>query len=1007
MMGMRGASFGRWAHGLVLCLLLWGCIFPCLAQTAASSPLSLIPSDKPISAYFREVWTTRQGLPHNQINAIAQTPDGYLWLGTWEGLVRYNGLEFQLFDRSNTPELQDNGVRSLSVAADGAVVVGTSRGGVSIKRGNRWQTWRQRDGLAQDEIMTALQDRQGRLWAGTESMGLTLLDHGTPIQFNVGNGRLPDNVVFSLFEDADGSIWAGTAKGLVHIDAKRPDAVVVATGLPSGPILNLFRTRAGVLLVGTERGVFQRIGQSAHFERLSTLLPNDGVPSITEDHEGQLWVGTINNGLYRWADNRVEHYTSRRELPNNRVTSLLVDKEGSIWAGTNAGLIRLGDAPFTTWNRDQGLTDDYVRAVAEAKGGGIWIGTGRGLNLWRNNAVVEQYTKVDGLPGDSILSLLQAHDGSLWMGTYTDGVLRLRDGRVVERHDNATGMPGSNQVRALIEDRQGALWIGTTRGLLQMQNGRFRMFGLAQGLPREYVYTLMLAHDDALWVGTTGGVARIVGDRVETLDTRKVLDAQDVFGFHEDADGTVWMVSDRGLLRYRNGQLRGIGIAQGLPVDTLFAIVDDGLGDFWLTSNRGVLRASRANIEAVMDGRIPRLTFDHYGEADGLVSAQCNGNSGPSALLDRYGNIWVATARGAAMVTPAALRAKRDPLPQAVLEGALVDGQPLPLGTVLRLRPGAQRLELRFVAPSFLMARFLRYRYRLVGSDAGWIESGGQRLAQYTNIKPGNYRFEVNVSAPGLGQDWSPEVTNIQVEIMPYFWQRRSFVVTMAVLGAFMLYAGYYWRVGNLRRRARRLEAKVAQRTAALRDHAERLRISDTEKSALLAQLQAQSEAFEQMALQDALTGVGNRRSLDAALQEAFARALRSQRPLSFALFDIDHFKQINDRYSHLAGDHALVAVAKALTESLDGAGLLARWGGEEFAVLFERVPLARAREICEAMRERVAQIDCSDYAPGSRLTISVGVAERGDSARCEDLVARADAQLYAAKRAGRNRVEG
>lgn len=963
---------------------------------------------KPISAFYRETWTTRQGLPHNQINAIAQTPDGYLWLGTWEGLVRYNGLEFQQFTRSNTPALKDNGVRSLRASADGAVVIGTSRGGVTVKWGDRWRTWTRADGLAQDEILDALLDRRGRLWAATESMGLTMLDGARATQFNVANGRLPSDVVFSLLEDRQGDVWVATAAGLVHLVGASA-AASRASGLPESPVFRLLETAEGGLLVGTERGVYRRIGGTDGFERLSALLPEDGVPSLAEDAAGHLWVGTVNNGLFRLsgAGTGLEHFTSRHELPNNRVASLLADREGSIWVGTNAGLMRLSDAPFTTWNSDQGLTDDYVRTVTPAPDGGIWIGTGRGLNLWRDNAIVAGFTKADGLPGDSILSLLQDRDGSLLVGTYTDGVLRMRDGRVVARYDNASGMPGSNQIRALAQDRGGTLWIGTTRGLVRWREGAFQFFGQAQGLPREFIISLHVGGDGALWVGTTNGVARIADGTVTTLDTGAVRGAQDVFGFHEDADGTMWMATDRGLLRYRNGQLRGLGLEDGLPVDTLFAVLDDGLGNLWLTSNRGVLRIARSEVEAVLGGRRAQLTYDHFGEADGLVSAQCNGGSGPAAVRDARGNLWIATARGAATVAPGALKAYRHGLPKVVIEQVLADGKPVHLDDVLRLPPGTRKLEFRFAALSFLMPRFLRYRYRLEGFDPAWVERGNQRSAQYTNLDPGSYRFLVHAAAPGLGQDWSGELTAVRIEIAPQLWQRRWVMAGAVGLLLLVVYGLYLWRVGSLRRRAVQLEATVEERTRDLRQHAEQLRESSIEKSLLLERLRDQSEAFARMALEDALTGVGNRRSLDGELQLAFGRAVRNQRPLCFALFDLDHFKQINDRYSHAAGDRALIAVAHALRDGLDGAGLLARWGGEEFAVLFERVSLERAREICEAMRRRVEAVDCSDYAPGWRLTVSAGVAERAGVVRQEDLVARADALLYEAKRAGRNRVVG
>ena len=964
-------------------------------------------ADKPLTAFFRETWTTRQGLPHNQVNAIAQAPDGYLWFATWEGLVRYNGLEFHVFDRRNTPGLKDNGIRSVHATPDGTIVVGTSRGGVSVKRGDSWRNWSMADGLAQDEIMDALYDRAGRLWVATENSGVSVVQAaGKVVHYDTRNG-LQSDVVYSLLEDRDGSMWVATAGGVVRFAGNRIERFGIESGLPDAPAFHFLQDAKGMLYVGTERGAYRR--QGTGFVPVSPLLPRDGVPSLAEDAAGNLWFGTINNGLLRLSAKSgvVDRFSSQRGLPNNRVAALLADREGSIWAGTNGGLLRLGDAPFSTWNGDQGLSDDYVRALAEGRGGSLWVGTSRGLNRIRDGSVEASYTSADGLPSDSILSLLEDRDGSLWAGTYTGGLLRLRGGKVVAHYDNAGGMPGSNQVRALEQEPDGTLWIGTTRGLVRMRDGAYRLFGAKDGLPREFIMALHLARDGSLWVGTANGSARIVGDHVQRIDASKVGDAQDVFDFHEDADGTIWMASDRGLLRYRNGKLQALGLAQGLPVDTLFAVVDDGIGDLWLTSNRGVMRMRRSDVDAVFDGRAKTLSTDHFSEADGLASAQCNGGAGPSALLDRRGNVWIATAGGAAVVDPKALSKYHRQVPPVVIEQVLANDAPVAQGGALVLPAGTRKLEFHYASLSFRMPRFLRYRYRLQGVDHGWIDRGNQRVAQYTNLGPGHYRFLVEASAPGLGQGWGKDATVLDIEIEPMLWQRGWFQAALVLLACLLVFAVYRWRSRHLRRRALQLEAVVDQRTRDLREQTDRLMQADQEKSVLLSRLQEQSEAFERQAREDALTGLANRRSMDEELGCAFDRAARNGTPLSFALLDLDHFKRINDTYSHLSGDRALVVVAGVLTAEAGALGTVARWGGEEFAVLFEDVALDEARACCERLREAVERLDCSAFAPGWRMSISGGVVERTGLAYYEKLVSRADDLLYEAKREGRNRICG
>ncbi|WP_181952641.1 ligand-binding sensor domain-containing diguanylate cyclase [Vulcaniibacterium gelatinicum] len=973
-----------------------------LGLLSALLPAAL--SAKPVSAYFRETWTTREGLPHNQVNAIAQTPDGYLWFGTWEGLVRYNGLEFHVFDRGNTPELRDNGVRSIRVAPDGALVIGTSRGGVSVLRAGRWRTYGVEDGLVQDEVMDALEDREGRLWVASESAGLVRLDGGRRRHFSERSG-LPSDVTFGLLLDRDGSVWAATSAGVARFRGERMVGYGPESGLPEAPVFRLMQGADGRLYVGTERGAYRREGE--RFVPVSAALPPDGVPSLALDPSGALWIGTVNNGLLRLRNGELGRLGTADGLPNNRVAALFVDREGSLWAGTNAGLLRLRDAPFTTFDSGHGLGDDYVRTLTQSRDGGIWIGTSRGLNLWREGRVVATYGRATGFPSDSILSLLEDRDGSLWVGTYVGGLLRLRDGRVEAHYDTARGMPGSNQVRALAQTADGTLWIGTSRGLVRLRDGRFRHFGSSEGLPREFVLALQAARDGTLWVGTANGAAHIVGERIEALDLHGINDAQDVFDFHEDPDGTLWIATDRGLVRYRNGRMQGLGLAQGLPVDTLFQVVDDLDGGFWLTTNRGVLRLRRADAEAVLSKRRSRLDTDQFGETDGLTSSQCNGGSDPAAFRDRDGHIWVATARGAAVVDPAVLHSYRRQLPPVVIEQVLADDRPQLPQPRLVLPPGTRKLEFHYAGLSFQMPRLLRYRHRLEGVDEGWVERGNQRVAQYTNLGPGRYRFLVDVSAPGLGQGWSANRTEMEIEIRPQLWQQPWFLPLILLLIGGLVFVVYRWRTGAMARRATQLERVIEARTHDLREHTTRLLVADEEKTRLLHQLQEKSEAFERQAREDSLTGLANRRSLDERLARAFERAVVEQRPLSFALLDVDHFKRINDEYSHAAGDTALREIARVLVREFGPDVAVARWGGEEFAALFPDTPIAQARAACERVRQAVEAMDCDGFAPGWRMTVSGGVAERTGLAHHEKLVSRADALLYEAKRAGRNRIEG
>jgi diguanylate cyclase (GGDEF)-like protein len=987
---LKNAQDGRFSTDMGIVLWGWAWAAGLLALLLADPAAAI--DKKPLSTYSREVWTTRDGLPHNQVNAIAQTREGYLWFATWGGIVRYNGQEFRTYGRQNVPELRDNGIRGATVGPSGALVLATSRGGVSVLRGERWQTWGEAQGLSQDEIMAAVEDRAGRLWVATESAGVNRISNGQVRVYDTQDGFKTD-VTYGLLLDAEGVVWVGTGDGIARIEGERVQVFDERNGLPEGAIFSLVPAPRGGLYVGTEHGVY--VGEGGRFRPLIADFPNEAVPSLQVDGSGALWIGTVNRGLMRFDDGELEVFDAAAGLPNNRVASLFADREGSVWVGTNAGLLRFADTPFITLDTHNGLADDYVRALLQTTDGTVWIGTARGLDQWRDGKMLP---RPGGESTDQLLSLAADDEGNIWAGMYSTGLVRWRDG---QPRENLRGGPGGipgNQVRALAQTRDGALWIGTSRGLgRRARDGTLQAFHKADGLPRDFILALHEGADGKLWIGTANGAAYYADGRITALDLGKLEDVQDVFGMHEDADGTMWFATDRGLVRLRKGELKLIGVHQGMPVDTLFQVVTDTYGNFWLTSNSGVIYLRREQANAVLEGRAKTIDYQQFAEADGMASAQCNGGAGPAAMRADDGSIWVATAHGVAIVHPDQLARHRMAPPPVVIEGIRVDGRLAGNGKTLVLPPGTRKLELDYVSLSYRTPEQIRYRYRLEGFDNDWVERNQLRNAQYTNLPPGRYKFKVGAALRGSG--WSPETAEINFEIQPRIWQRPWFMPLTAALVALFLYGLYRARVANLEARERELSSIVAERT---RD----LSVKNDQLEDLNRTIRKQSEAFELQARTDALTGLSNRRSMDERLDQAFRDAMDRHAPLSFALLDIDHFKRINDGFSHDVGDQALKVVARVMVAEL-GEDRVARWGGEEFALLFPDTDLAAATALCEGLRRAIEAIDGRDFAPGLKITASIGVAERIGLGHHERLVTRADQKLYEAKHTGRNRVVG
>ena len=954
----------------------------------------------PLTDLFVETWTTRDGLPHNLVLDVVQSDDGYLWLATWEGLVRFNGLEFVTFDRASVEGLQDNGIRTLHIGPTGVLWIATARGDL-LRRDDAASEFRAMQlGLETRPIMDVLETADGTLWILSEDSGVERVDrNGQQRRFSTGDG-LGSNVGYAMAQDRMGRILVATGSGLSAIEGDQITTLSVDAGLPDGPALAVEVAGDGTVYVGTERGLYAA-GEDLVFRSRHPALESEAVQALLVDPDGTLWMGTIASGLFRLQADRLEQLDVEQGLPNGRVAALFRDDESSVWVSTNSGLVRLSEAPFRSYGTAKGLANDYVRTVLEDDRGTLWVGTSAGLSALSG----DRWTTLgqrQGLPGDSILSLGQGSDGALWVGTYYNGLAKLVDGRVQQVIDQSDGLP-SNSVRAVLEDRDGTVWVGTSRGLARIRDGELQTFGLEEGLPRELIIALHVDAASTLWIGTTRGVATIRNDVMTAIDLSSYGGVHRVFGFAEEAGGALWMATDRGLLRYHLERFDLLGVEQGLPADSLFSVVDDHVGGLWMSTNRGVLRVAADDANAVADGRAQRISLERFGEGDGMASAQANGGSWPSAIRRGDGSVWVSTAKGVASIAPAERKlAVSEPL-RLVIEAVKVDDAQVPPTERLVIEPGARRMEMRFAALTFIQPKRVRYRYQLEGFDPEWVVSGAATYAQFTQLTPGVYRFRVG--ARREGEPWSNSEASMTVVVAPWFWQRNEFLLFAAFVMVALIGGAYRWRLRHLRADALRLGDLVSVRTQELRRHADRLEAVDEERTQLLGEIKRQSEAFARLAHEDDLTGLANRRAFDEALAREFDAARRDATELSLALIDIDHFKRVNDAYSHAAGDAVLREVAQSMRSLCRSSDVAARWGGEEFAVLLPNTAVSAAIETCERLRLAIAGLDFDHIAPGLQVTVSIGLCGRTGLSHHERMLVRADERLYAAKQGGRNRV--
>lgn len=751
--------------------------------------------ERAAAEFARRAWQTDSGLPQNTVHSVAQTADGYVWVATEEGLARFDGLSFRIFDRQNTPALRSNDVRALLVAGKASDVlwVCTAAGATRLYNG-QWQTYTTAEGLASDDVAAAYEDRNGAVWFAT-SAGLSRYAYDSFKSFTTQDG-LEGGGVLSIAEDAEGSLWVGTDEGLSRF--REGAFTTETTGEGSArAVTAIARGDDGRLWLGTSDGL-----SCLHEGRLQVFttrdgLPNDRITALRAERRGGLWVGTA-GGLARLRGGRFETFSGEGDgLSGGIILSIFEDAEGSLWVGTESeGLTQLKERKFTTYTTREGLPSDLVKSIYEDRQGGVWVGTyGGGLSLLKDGRV-RNYTTEDGLASNIVLSLAEGADGALWVGT-PDGLSRLRDGRFTT-YTSAEGLP-NDFVRSIYADRAGALWVGTRGGLARLKGEEFEIYTTAEGLPDNFVGTIYEDASGVLWVGTLGGLSRFEDGRFKTYTTRDGLSDNVIISIHGDAGGRLWIGTNGGGLNlFKDGRFNSFTTRDGLPNDTIYRVLEDGRGRLWMSCNKGVFSLDKSELEAFAAGRTSALNPVVYGTADGMRTRECSGGGHPSAWRDHAGRLWFSTIKGVATIDPEHMPTNTQP-PPAVLEQVRVDGEAIAAWPHPSLPPGRSRFDFYYAGLSFVAPEKVRYRYKLEGFDPDWVDGGDRRVAYYTNLGPGEYRFMV-IACNNDGV-WSSRPAEFSFRLEPHFYRTFWFYALVVLASGLLAWQLYALRLRQVRAR--------------------------------------------------------------------------------------------------------------------------------------------------------------------------------------------------------------
>ncbi len=751
---------------------------------AASTAAALDPA-KRITQYGHDVWQIEQGLPHNTVRAIAQTSDGYLWLGTLEGLVRFDGVRFTVFDANNTPGLPDSAIGALLGDRTGALWIGTESGLVRYRDG-RFEPYPFTGVVAALSVTALAEGADGTVWVGTQVEGV-LQVKGSALVGYPGLSGPPGRTVSALHVDRAGRLWIGSrVRGAATLDEGKVREYSTADGLPSNDVRCFAGAGDGSVWIGTEQG----LGRLDANGRVQAGPPAGSTRALHLDRHGSLWVGTSGEGVARVNGAQVQRYSKGDGLSSLAVRTFLEDREGSLWVGlADGGLARFRDGPLTTIGQPEGLAEEVVIGLAADAEDAVWAGTrGGGLHRIQGGGITRLTTR-DGLASDTVVAIAAGAGGTTWAGTIGDGITRL-DGRGARTFRTKDGLV-HDDVFALRDEGPGGLWIGTRGGGLGHYDGtRFASYGRAQGLASSFVWDLARDRSGALWIASAHGLYTLAGGAIRT-----VVPDIPAHSIHLDADGVAWVgTSRRGLHRVKDGRDVAFTASQGLQNDNVTQVLEDHEGHLWLGSNQGISRVAKRQLDDLAEGRIARLTPAMFDNADGMRSRECNYGRGARTS---DGRLWFPTIRGVVVVDPRRVRPNTVRAPVHV-ERVVANGREVPRDVVggAVVPPGEGRLEFHFTALSYLAPQRVRFSHRLEGFEAEWSAPDTRREATFTNLPPGRYTFRVRATnSDGI---WNEEGASFPVRLQPHFHQTLWFAALVAAAVAAVAWRVHHFRTQRL-----------------------------------------------------------------------------------------------------------------------------------------------------------------------------------------------------------------
>ena len=848
--------------------------FACFLANSVAAALDTPPQ----TSYAARTWQVQDGLPEPTVQAFAQTKDRYLWIGTTGGLLRFDGARMVLYDRDNTPAFTENNVFNLTVASDGTLWIATEGGGLIRYKDGVFRCFSAKEGLTNDFLRVVYQDSRGVIWIGTDN-GLFRF-RGDRIERVDNAGDIPQIAVHAIYEDSQGGLWVGGSR-LLRFTGETAEEYQLQGEGSQNRVKSITQTRDGTVWVGTIGGLHRKLSGSDFFHPVTDT--EGTVRFLRQTSDGTLWVGTIGHGIYQYRDNRYRHLSAPGILPSNTALNLFEDAEKNIWIGTQAGLLRLSKTPIQTIALPDSADYD-AETVYEDQNGDLWVAA---ANLFRVHRGKIVQVRFPGITNVRVRNVLRASDGTLWIGTEGRGAFH-QSGSKLTQYTTKEGLV-NNFVRAFLQSRDGSVWIATDEGVSRWRPEGISSYQMRDGLCYFSTRTLWEDHSGGIWIGTDRGVSHFHEEHFVKDTVTETLKNEKIWAIREDSDGGLWFgTRSGGLYRWRFGKLTHYTTTQGLASNSIYELLEDAKNNFWISGPNGISVINRRELDIIAENPSHPLSLTLYGISDGLETTQLFGAEKPGGVVTSRGEAWFASNRGLVRISlePAQLPSS---VP-VVIDQVLADGLETAGGASISLAPDNSKLEMHYSVIQLRSQERVRFRYRLEGFDKTWTEAGSRRVAYYTNLAPGRYRFRVAAFEMNNPQQISETWVAIVQE--PHFYRTSWFLACCVFLAAALIWGGHKFR---MRQMHSRFEAVLHERGRLAREMHDTLIQGCAGVSALL---EAQCSLSES----------------EAAAKESLLNCARTQLRAT-----IDEAREAvwNLRHAHKGSKAALVPMLQHMTEQI------------------------------------------------------------------------------------------